>query len=416
MKTKLTKDNLEEIKELTKNYNELEKLVIDEPHLSSDRNRYSKDYSRILYSNSFRRLQGKMQLLSIASSQFYRNRLTHSQEVVQIARTIAGAIRKEARDEGIKDFSLYGSDIYVIESACLAHDIGNPPFGHAGERVLNDLMKDDGGYEGNAQTFRILNYLERRFPNERGLFLSKRTLLSVVKYFHKGNSNEKFLYEKDYDLVKDISDGTNISIRTLDAQIMDIADEIAYAAHDLEDALRQKLFTIDDLIFEFKNSEYKSAASKFQEIVEEAQNNASTSTSQSSEDYNFFFLKELTSKIVNTLVVDIGWVKLSEKDKFKTGSMNEYEIGYSNYENLSLGLKKLTFSCILRKPEILFYEMQGKKVIEGLFNFYKDNVSFLPPEYRLLQETESVNRIVSDYISGMMDAYAIESYKKIGSG
>ena len=253
MSSKFTKDNLTEILNISRNYDALEKLIKTEPPGSSERNRYSKDYSRILYSSSLRRLQGKMQFLSVASNKFYRNRLTHSHEVVQIARTIAGNIKRRCKETEL-EFNLYGSDMYVIESACLAHDIGNPPFGHAGEKVLNELMKCKGGYEGNAQTFRVLSKLERRFPNEYGLFLSKRTLLSVVKYYKRGEGNSKFLYDSDYDTVKKIVDETDIKLRTLDAQIMDISDEIAYAAHDLEDALRQRLFTIDELIFEFSLS------------------------------------------------------------------------------------------------------------------------------------------------------------------
>ncbi|WP_221932283.1 HD domain-containing protein [Flavobacterium zepuense] len=136
IKTKLTTDDLNFFAEESKNYlNKLNTPVSEETITTSDRDIYSKDYSRILYSSSFRRLQGKMQFLSIDTNKFYRNRLTHSQEVVQIARTIAGLIRKEARSNKIEEFKLYGSDMYVIESSCLAHDIGNPPFGHAGERV-----------------------------------------------------------------------------------------------------------------------------------------------------------------------------------------------------------------------------------------------------------------------------------------
>jgi dGTPase len=418
METKLTKENIEFIKELTQNYKQLERRIKDDTAQSSNRHVFSQDYSRILYSTSLRRLQGKMQFLSVASNQFYRNRLTHSHEVVQIARTIAGAIRNKAKDENV-DLKLYGSDMYVIESACLAHDIGNPPFGHAGERVLNDLMKCKGGYEGNAQTFRVLNTLERRFPNEKGLFLSKRTLLSVVKYFNRGEINKKFLYDSDFDSVQLISQECGIKLRTLDAQIMDVADEIAYAAHDLEDALKLRLFTIDDLMFEFKRSqEFSTAYDKFVEIVMKARGLAEKSDSDSSEDYTFFFTKQLTSIIVNTLVEDIAIVPVAINDKETTSTMNEQEIGYKDFEKLANGLKKLTFQCITRKPEILLYEKRGEVIIKGLFTLFNDvnfnkNLELLPIEYRNLKKNGETNcRIVCDYISGMMDTSAIEIYKK----
>lgn len=126
---------------------------------------YQRDYTRILYASSFRRLQGKMQLFAVQSDQFIRNRLTHSLEVAQIARSIAMEIGYD-RDE-----------IYVVEAAALAHDIGNPPFGHAGERYLDKLAKKVGGFEGNAQTFRILTTVEQKRADFQGLNLTYRTLL-----------------------------------------------------------------------------------------------------------------------------------------------------------------------------------------------------------------------------------------------
>ena len=144
-----------------------------------------RDYARVLYSSSFRRLQGKMQLLGIDAGRFNRNRLTHSLEVAQIARSIA--------------IDLALNDTVVAETAALAHDIGNPPFGHHGEKVLNELCGDCGGYEGNAQAFRILRTLERKHHLYDGLNLNVRTLMAVTKYFHRREDNPaKFLYDEDY--------------------------------------------------------------------------------------------------------------------------------------------------------------------------------------------------------------------------
>lgn len=211
------------------------------------RNPYQRDYSRILYSSSFRRLQGKMQLMGIDSLRFYRNRLTHSLEVSQIARGIAEIIR---RDLGK---GAYFDDMYVIEACSIAHDLGNPPFGHHGETVLNSLSSHFGGFEGNAQTVRILNKLEKKLPEKRGLNLTYRTQFSVLKYFNPASSEKKkFIYNEDYEYFKELSEEYNVKPRTLDAQIMDLADEIAYAAHDLEDSLSLKLFTIDEFLYEFK--------------------------------------------------------------------------------------------------------------------------------------------------------------------
>ena len=155
-----------------------------EPDIDRSKNRdeYRRDYARVLYSSSFRRLQGKMQLLGIDHTNFYRNRLTHSLEVAQIARSIA-------TDLGLEN-------PIVTETCSLSHDLGNPPFGHAGERVLNELAEDIGGYEGNAQTLRIFRHLEKKHYGFSGLNLTVRTLLGVTKYFlNKEENKDKFLYE-----------------------------------------------------------------------------------------------------------------------------------------------------------------------------------------------------------------------------
>ena len=145
------------------------------------------DYARVLYSSSFRRLQGKMQLLSPESNKFYRNRLTHSMEVAQICKSLAKR--------------LHMKDTTTVQTCALAHDLGNPPFGHAGEQILSNLS-DGLAYEGNAQTFRILHHLEDKFPECNGLDLTLRTLVGVVKYPNNRRMNpKKFLYDDDFDLI-----------------------------------------------------------------------------------------------------------------------------------------------------------------------------------------------------------------------
>ena len=180
---------------------------------------------------------------NIQNDQFFRNRLTHSLEVAQIARSIANELRYTS------------NEIFVVEAGSLAHDIGNPPFGHAGESELDKIFCKVGGFEGNAQALRILTSLEKKKPDFRGLNLTYRTLLSIVKYFNKkqGNNktNKKFIYDEDYDLLKSFISENHITIRTLDVQIVDLADEIAYAAHDLEDGLRVKAFIIDEILHDY---------------------------------------------------------------------------------------------------------------------------------------------------------------------
>ncbi|MEB0232673.1 dNTP triphosphohydrolase, partial [Undibacterium sp. 10I3] len=320
---------------------------------SEDRTGYSRDYARVLYSSSFRRLQGKMQLLGIDETRFNRNRLTHSLEVAQIARGLATSLKL--------------SETIVSETCALIHDIGNPPFGHSGERVLNDLTQSVGGYEGNAQAFRIIRSLEKKHPNCAGLNLTIRTLWGTVKYFNSREQNKKkFLYPDDYSYLSAKLNEFSISDKkSIDAEIMDLADEIAYAAHDLEDALSSNLLVIGELIHEFSiDDDFKDASEKIKQIVKEVQRIAGNSNQLStSEEYSIVFKKELTSRIVNELIQDIGLV---EEVNGKS------ELGYKSLAKLAKGLKKLVFKVVLRKRHIQEYESRGEKVIRGLFEVYSD--------------------------------------------
>ncbi|WP_316675003.1 dGTP triphosphohydrolase [uncultured Tolumonas sp.] len=357
----------------------------------SNRQELMRDYARILYSSSFRRLQGKMQLLGVDAIKFNRNRLTHSLEVAQIARSIA--------------YDLGLIDVVVTESAALAHDIGNPPFGHYGETILNELTAKCGGYEGNAQALRILRTLEKKHHAYSGLNLTIRTLLAVTKYFNtREQCAKKFIYNSDYDFLSHELDKNGIKInKSIDAQIMDLSDEIAYAAHDLEDSLSSGLISLGEILHEFKISEkYKSAYDAMSDIAKMAQKEAMNSNRlDTSEEFSIVLKKELTSIIVNTLCSDIGLV--------------DGVLGYKNYATLAEGLKKLLFKAILRKKDIQLYERKGEKIIRSLFKVYIDedynkNNILLPPELRKLEEPKE--RIVIDHISGMMDSFAIHEYEK----
>lgn len=369
----------------------------DVGRLGPGRSEFMRDYARVLYSSSFRRLQGKMQLLGVDQSQFNRNRLTHSLEVSQIARGLAIQLGLESSE--------------VVETCSLIHDIGNPPYGHAGEKLLHELAADAGGYEGNAQAFRVVRKLEKKHPTFDGLNLTLRTLWGITKYFYSQEENpKKFLYEDDYSfLLSEIESKGIERSKSIDAQIMDIADEIAYAAHDLEDSLSAGLIVIGELVYEFKISEeYSDVAEHFKDIVKNTQRYAqSSNTLGTSEEYSMVFRKELTSRIVNSLMSDIGLVNRGEGE----------EIGYRSLSNLALGLKKLVFSTVLRKNHIQEYEMRGRKVIKGLFSIYDSDESnprleLLPPELRARAGKEERKRLVCDYLSGMMDSYAAKEYIK----
>lgn len=364
------------------------------------RNDADVDYSRVLYSSSCRRLQGKMQLLIPKSQVFYRNRLTHSLEVAQFAKTIAKRLKL--------------IDSLTVQTCSLAHDIGNPPFGHAGEIFLSSVCSENL-FEGNAQTFRILNNLEERHHDYNGLNLTIRTLLGVVKYFKPEFEitnetdgaetklpNRKFLYSDDYVLVKSWLEEYKVSHRTIDCEIMDLSDEIAYAIHDLEDTLRLNYFTIDELLYEFSiRPEYKEVIIDFKRFIVQAKQFADRAhVYKTSEEYAMLFRKELTSILSNAFVRNIDFV--SEK------------LGYKNLGLLVAGLKKMTFECIKRQPEIIEYEQLGKHILTKLYELYTDktynkDMVLMPANYRF---PHLWNRKVQDYIGGMMDIYAFQQYEK----
>ncbi|MGI9364188.1 MAG: deoxyguanosinetriphosphate triphosphohydrolase family protein [Rhizobiaceae bacterium] len=231
-----------------------------------------RDYARLIHCPAYRRLQGKTQLFPAHESDFFRNRLTHSQEVAQIAKSIA--IRLNATEPFLKNKTM-NIDLDLVEFAGLAHDIGHPPFGHNGEKVLDKLMISDGGFEGNAQTLRILAKLEKKetqdFPTVSnvptlvnsseqldlrcGLNLSYRTLASIVKYdnvipktedMRKRANNEKEpvkgIYQDEESILKQIKDHVgsdeNQKFKTIECHIMDVADDIAYSTYDIEDSFK----------------------------------------------------------------------------------------------------------------------------------------------------------------------------------
>jgi dGTPase len=201
---------------------------------------FERDRSRIIHSAAFRSLQGKTQIFEPQAADFLRSRLTHSIEVSQIGRGLA------------KRFGVPGS---LVEAACLGHDLGHPPFGHTGEEVLNERMAEHGGFEGNAQTFRIVTRLEPKHKDYQGLDLCRATLLALLKYPFKRNEETregKFLYLDDTgpDEMKWLFEGSDKGLlsepdprppRTLPCQLMDWADDIAYSVHDLEDGIASGL-------------------------------------------------------------------------------------------------------------------------------------------------------------------------------
>ena len=387
---------------------------------------FERDYSRVLYSSAFRRLQGKMQILGVNSTAFYRNRLTHSLEVSQVACAIARLLAQRCNRQ-----SMYTKDEeFVILAAALAHDIGHPAFGHKGERVLDKLCRsldEPLRFEGNAQNFRVLRTLEKKEATIKGLNLSNRTLLSINKYIVRENTDEveegkpkvkKFLYAEDYDYLEEIRKQAQLEgQRTLDVQIIDLADEIAYAVHDLEDGLALHSFGINELLYELQN--YKDGALKndegfalFLDMVEKSRQEAFKSQDYKTlQEYSQVFRKDLASRLTHALINDLALKEVGEEFAQKHGvKADNQELKLDKFGNLREALTKVIFRCISREPYIELYESRGERILNRLYELFSKDPHLLTPDYRC-EDHILQSRLIVDFIAGMMDTFAIAQYE-----
>lgn len=386
---------------------------------------FERDYSRILYSSAFRRLQGKMQILGVNSTAFYRNRLTHSLEVSQVAYAIARLLANQCNRQ-----AMYTKDEeFVIMAGALAHDIGHPAFGHKGERVLDSICRgQELRFEGNAQNYRIVRKIEKKEAEFTGLNLTNRVLLAINKYPTQEsldlNENgtpkiKKFLYEEDYKYLENVREKVNLlKQRTFDAQIIDLADEIAYAVHDLDDGLALHSFSIDELLYElqiYNKGELKNDEGfrKFVDMVQSSRDEAFKSKSFNTlQEYSQVFRKDLTSRLSYELINDLT-MRAVGKDFADIHGIYEsnMELRLDKFQHLRKALNETIFRCIAREPNIELYEARGDKVIRSLYKLFSDKPDLMPPDYRTCKSKEQP-RLIVDFIAGMMDTFAISQYEE----
>ena len=440
------------------------------------RSAYRKDYARLLHAPSFRRLQGKTQLFPGDESDFFRNRLTHSLEVAQIAAGIAESLNATAVElnENMIDTDL-------VQFAAIAHDLGHPPFGHNGEQALDEIMRPHGGFEGNAQTLRILTSVEKKLVNmgadmssDFGLDLTFRTLASVLKYDNKieirevSDSLVKGYYSSEADLVQKIKDNVSPGFKpekfkTLECSIMDLADDIAYSTYDLEDSLHAR-FVSPILLLEALQSD-----KDIQDSVLEETNKALVE-----QQYEKIDAEGMLQKVADIF----GITSLIEMEKYLPEAKTEQEIsfvtrlravGYHNFDenfirdellrsrftadrigrlisavklvynaeqpvfssvkltrsallNVEI-LKHLNYALVIRSPRLAVVQYRGKDIVKDLFGaVIESNGELLAGawkvEYRKAGEDERKKyRVVCDFISSMTDSYAVEYHDSLfGNG
>ncbi|GAC29003.1 anti-phage deoxyguanosine triphosphatase [Brumicola pallidula] len=408
------------------------------------RNAYQRDKARIMHSAAFRRLQAKTQVLGIGISDFYRTRLTHSLEVAQIGTGITAQLSKKQPELS----SQLGLDEHLIESICLAHDIGHPPFGHGGEIALHYMMHEHGGFEGNGQTFRILTKLETYSPTD-GMNLARRSLLGLIKYPNyigvltnqslktdKPKSHRlvkskqwqppKGLYlcdKKALDWVLDpfckndqerlkeflVSDDGHAKTRykSIDCSIMELADDIAYAIHDLEDAIVMSMVTRDsfelEIVKPIKTLEIPWLSSEIDIL---------TNNLFSAMPYQ---RKNAIGALVNCFITAIS---IQKQDLFES-ELIDFNASFAKNYQIALGLfKSFVFNYVIRKPELQLLEYKGQQIVMALFEAFSSEPERLLPTNTAKRwiEADSANakhRVLADYISGMTDEYATRLYNHL---
>ncbi|MGC3818863.1 anti-phage deoxyguanosine triphosphatase [Acinetobacter sp. G11] len=404
---------------------------------------YQIDRARIIHSASFRRLQAKTQILGIGDSDFYRTRLTHSMEVAQLGFGITESLKARYKNDPLL-LDLIPSQ-NAIESICLAHDIGHPAFGHGGEVALNYCMVNDGGFEGNGQTLRIVSKLAEYTP-ENGMNLTRRTLLGLIKYpvpFSKFKINYPSkeltknlvlpLQLKDYQPPKCILDTeadlfttwvsnifssndlkkfmtintekrTKPKYTSFDSSIMELADDISYGIHDLEDAVALKLIT--------EKQWRDQVVKKIENIKVELNNDLENITKLLFGSSN----KERKHAISKLIRYFLKKVYIYKQNIFEH-ELLDYNVVLEDEENTEAleVIKDFVINNVIRQPEIQILDYKGQQIVVELFEVLSNNPNNLLPQSTLEQykKAENKNRVICDYISGMTDAYASRLYHKL---
>jgi dGTPase len=338
------------------------------------RTAYQRDRDRIIHTTAFRRLEYKTQVFVNTEGDYYRTRLTHTLEVAQIGRTLARAL---------------GANEDLSEAVCLVHDIGHPPFGHSGEHALNELMRDHGGFDHNQQSLRVVEALERRYPDWPGLNLTYELREGIVKH------------ETEYDVSSAQSFDPD-KRGLLEAQIANAADEIAYNAHDLDDGLRAKLFTPDDL------------------NGIELWDRVKHSVGWDGDGFDEMWRHRLIRRLIGLEVTDV--INATEERLAIAGvksigdiqALDHNLIGFSDaLKQINRGLKNFLYTRMYRHTRVIRMQTKADRLLSELFAAYIAEPGQLPRSAQLRIEEDGLHRAVCDYIAGMTDRFALDEHAKM---
>ncbi|OGT27345.1 MAG: deoxyguanosinetriphosphate triphosphohydrolase [Gammaproteobacteria bacterium RBG_16_66_13] len=343
----------------------------DEP---AERTVFQRDRDRIVHTTAFRRLEYKTQVFVNYEGDYYRTRLTHTLEVTQIGRTLARAL---------------GANEDLVEAVCLAHDLGHPPFGHAGESALARLMADHDGFDHNRQSLRIVTLLEHRYPEFPGLNLTWEVREAIVKH------------ETEYD-VADAAGYDPEKRGSLEAQISNVADELAYTAHDLDDGLRSGLIVPRQL------------------HGLELWDRLCQSLGWRPEDIDDLARHRLIRRLIGLEVTDLLG---ATSERIQKGGVDSVEglqhltyhvAGFSaTMAGMNRQLKDFLYRNMYQHHRVVRMQVKADSFLEDLFNAYVRNPEILPEAVQARGGEEDFHRVVCDYIAGMTDRFALQEHSKL---
>jgi len=340
------------------------------------RTAFQRDRERILHTTAFRRLEYKTQVFINYEGDYYRTRLTHTLEVTQIGRGLARAL---------------GANEDLVEAICLSHDLGHPPFGHSGESILNKLMADHGGFDHNKQSLRIVTELESRYPQWRGLNLTYEVREGIVKH------------ETEYDLSDSISEGLDPDKRgSIEAQIANVSDELAYNAHDLDDGLRAGLIEPHQL-----------DRLQLWQMLKES---IGWDGNQFNEQIRHRIIRRMIGIEIDDVIRATG-DQLAQLDLPSADALQRLphnvvchsaELNEINREH-----KDFLYRELYRHHRVVRMAVKAERFITELFNTYTAEPAQLPPTVQQAVEQRGLYRGVTDYIAGMTDRYALQEWERL---
>nr|WP_244143915.1 deoxyguanosinetriphosphate triphosphohydrolase [Burkholderia ubonensis] len=341
------------------------------------RTEFQRDRDRIVHSTAFRRLEYKTQVFVNHEGDLFRTRLTHSLEVAQIARSVARNLRLNED---------------LVEAISLAHDLGHTPFGHAGQDALNACMREHGGFEHNLQSLAVVDELEEHYGAFNGLNLCFETREGILKHCSRENARKLGALGERFLLGRQPS---------LEAQLANIADEIAYNNHDVDDGLRSGLVTIEQLAeVELWQRHHDEALAEFPHLEGRR------------------LVHETVRRIINTLIVDLIDETTRNLARIAPASLDDVRaappiVAHSEaVAAQAAALKRFLFKNLYRHYKVMRMANKAQRVVTGLFDAFCEDPRLLPPPYQS-DDPAKQPRLVAHYIAGMTDRFALKEYQRL---